>query len=102
MKNLNDTQLGLKQGDLKIIIGTIKSYKEITTAIVFGSRAMGNYKNGSDIAIKGDNASSVAHSLAGVLNDESPLPYMFDIISYENINNPSLKKHIDEKGKQLF
>lgn len=43
--------LGLKEEDLQYIIDNIKRFPEIKKAIVFGSRAKGNYKVGSDIDI---------------------------------------------------
>jgi hypothetical protein len=37
-----------------------------------------------------------------LLNEEYPLPYFFDILHYEEINNENLKKHIDTYGKELY
>ena len=34
--------------------------------------------------------------------DELTLPYMFDVKTYETINQPSLKQRIDEFGKILY
>jgi hypothetical protein len=40
--------------------------------------------------------------LIDILNNEKPIPYFFDIISYSDITNKELKKHIDEFGKEIF
>ena len=47
---------GLIERDIEYIVKAMKKFNEIEKAIVFGSRAMGNYKKGSDvdIAIIGD------------------------------------------------
>ena len=46
---------GLKDSDINAIIAILKRYPDVKEAIIFGSRAMGNYKPGSDIdiALKG-------------------------------------------------
>jgi predicted nucleotidyltransferase len=102
MKITNQT-FGLKDGDLEIIISILKKYSQITAAKIFGSRAMGNYKVGSDIdiAISGTNIDDIIHRISGELNDESPLPYQFDIVSY-NSKIKDLVQHIDEFGIIFF
>ena len=46
---------GLRPQDLTEIIEMIRQFPDIEEAVIFGSRAKGNYKKGSDvdIAIKG-------------------------------------------------
>ena len=52
---------GLLDRDIKYIIKALEQHDEIEKAIIFGSRAMGNYKKGSDvdIAIIGENVNAV-------------------------------------------
>ncbi len=71
----------------------LKKYPNIQEAILFGSRALDRYKKGSDIdiALKGTHIESVASEVSGILNDESPLPYVCDILDYHTIDNPDLK-----------
>ena len=76
----------------------------VEKAIVFGSRAKGNYKEGSDIdiAIKGqdlnfDDTLSLLRKL-----DELELPYEIDLINYETIKESDLKDHIDRVGIELY
>ncbi len=98
-------EFGLTSKDLELIRSTIESHAEIEEVLIFGSRAMGNYKNGSDVdlAIKGSGITlRTVSSLNARLNDELPLPYQFDIIDYSTINTPELTKHIDSFGKVLF
>lgn len=42
---------GLRENDMDIILKTIDSFNEIERAVIFGSRAMGNYRRGSDVDI---------------------------------------------------
>lgn len=96
---------GLLDRDIKYIIEAIKKYPEIEEAIVFGSRAIGNYKKGSDIdlALKGANVTrKTVRRLSDELNEEYPLPYFFDVIDYNSINKEELKEHIDSMGKKIY
>lgn len=95
---------GLTNDEIQIIINILKSYPQIDEAIVFGSRTLNRHRKESDIdiALKGKEVESISASVAGQLNDESPLPYFFDIIDYNTIDNPALKDHIDRVGKQIY
>ena len=96
---------GLIGQDIEIILQAISKFPVISQAILFGSRAKGNYKTGSDIdlAIKGTeiNHETVAN-LSFMLNEELALPYFFDIIHYEKITEPKLTQHIDRVGKVIY
>lgn len=96
---------GLTPQDHERILGAIQKFPEIERTILFGSRAMGNFKNASDVdlAIVGKNiTSTTANRLRSMLNDDLPLPYFFDVVVYEKIANDKLKRHIDEHGVELF
>lgn len=95
---------GLTTDDLKIIIEVVKTHPQIDEAIIFGSRALGTHKKGSDIdiALKGNEIGSVVYTISGVLNEESPLPYFFDVLDYDLIDNEDLKSHIDRVGKSIY
>lgn len=85
---------GLKE--LAIIeIKDVLKKNNISTSIIFGSRAENTYKNGSDIdiAILGDEK-----KISYLLNEESSLPYFFDVINLEKIKNKNLKEHINRIG----
>ncbi len=96
---------GLLKIDLEWMDKAFKSIEEIDKVIIFGSRAMGNYKKGSDIdiAVFGEDVSfDTIFRLDDLLSEEYPLPYFFDILDYNEINNEKLKKHIDEEGKVIY
>jgi len=98
-------EFGLRDEDLRYIISVIKGFAEIQQAVIFGSRAKGNYKVGSDIdiAIFGEGISfSTIASLHFRLEEESCLPYFFDIVDYTHSSHTELKDHIHRVGKTIF
>ncbi|MEM5795828.1 MAG: nucleotidyltransferase domain-containing protein [Bacillota bacterium] len=98
-------ELGLQAADLAYIISVLRDFPEIEKAVVFGSRAKGNYKAGSDvdIAIYGESVSfSTVARLHYRLEEEGPLPYYFDIIDYTHLTHKDLQEHIGRVGKTIF
>lgn len=96
---------GLLDRDIHYILKAIKQFEEIEKVILFGRRAMGNYKKGSDvdIAVCGEHITDrLIYQLNDLLNEVYPLPYFFDILHFEKINNPTLIEHINSVGKVLF
>ncbi len=85
---------GLRDEDIEQIKKILMSNK-IKKAILFGSRAKGNYKVGSDIdiAIEGD-----VNKVSYALNEESNLAYFFDVVNIKNIKNSNLIEHIKRVG----
>jgi uncharacterized protein len=96
---------GLKDMDIQLILESVRSFPEISQLVLFGSRAKGTFKKGSDVdlAIKGTSVTyDTAVKLADVLNEEKPLPYFFDVIDYESITEQRLIDHIDRVGIVLY
>lgn len=94
-------KVGLTGIELSEIQKYLEKYSEIEEARIFGSRATGKYKPASDvdIAIFGaDVNSKTAGDVKADIEENSYLPYFFDIISYNDIIVPSLKEHIDLYG----
>jgi len=99
------TSVGLHKLDLDLIIATIAKYPEITEAVIFGSRAKGNFKNGSDIdiALKGNNIDlQLVSTISFNLNEETNLPYKFDVLDFNSISNDELTEHINRVGVCIF
>lgn len=96
---------GLKKGELQKIRSILAEYPEIESAMIFGSRAMGNFKPGSDfdLALFGREISrKTVLSLYDRLNEVSNLPYHFDLVHYEEISDSAFKKHIDDFGLTIW
>jgi predicted nucleotidyltransferase len=96
---------GLADKYLTQIIDAADKFKDIETVILFGSRAKGNYKPGSDVdlAIKGNRLrEQTITQLADFLNEETTMPYFFDVVDYGSLDNPQLIAHIDRRGIVIF
>jgi predicted nucleotidyltransferase len=98
-------QFGLSDHTLEIIQAILEKYPGIQLAIIYGSRAKGNYKTGSDIDITlhvDDPFSYI--DLLHVMGDfdDSDLPYLVDVSEYRKLHNDNLKKHIQQFGKVLY
>ena len=96
---------GLSLDQLKEITKVLALYPEVESAVLFGSRAIDTFKEASDIdmAIKGKKADySLALKLKDHFEDETDLPFFFDVISYSTIKSEDLKKHIHSKGKVIY
>ena len=95
---------GLKSSDLKIICRLFKEYSNIEEAVLFGSRAKGSHLPGSDvdIALKGSDLQEAILRMSIFLNQESLLPYYFDIVDYNSLDNKNLIDHIDRVGISIY
>ncbi|MDP4269467.1 MAG: nucleotidyltransferase domain-containing protein [Bacteroidota bacterium] len=92
---------GLKDSDILAIREILSRYPEVEHAYVFGSRVKGNYRNGSDvdIALKGETLIySIVSTISFSLNEETIMPYHFDVLNYHTIRNEQLTEHIDRVG----
>jgi predicted nucleotidyltransferase len=72
---------------------------DLKEVVIYGSRAVGDYRNGSDIdlAIKGNIKEEQLLELMQKI-DSSSIPYEVDLSNYEELESPNLKQHIDECG----
>lgn len=98
-------RLGLKEKDIEYIINSLRKFSEVEKAVIFGSRAKGNYKIGSDIdlAIYGEKITfDVVSKIHYLLEDTGPLPYCVDVIDYSHLEHEELKKHIDRIGEVIY
>ncbi|MEK7609703.1 MAG: nucleotidyltransferase domain-containing protein [Patescibacteria group bacterium] len=95
---------GLSKENLDFIVQAIGNYADVNEALIFGSRAMGNFRLTSDIdiALKGNLTDRTVGSLSNFLNNASPFAYKVDVLDYDKISNIELKKHIDQYGKVIF
>jgi len=95
--------IGLERKDIDSIINIIRKFSSRSKIFIFGSRAKGNFKTGSDIdlAIVDDTLTLDKILEIRLQLEELNLPYQFDILDYNKINNIDLKSHIDRVGIQL-
>ncbi|EOD01785.1 nucleotidyltransferase domain-containing protein [Caldisalinibacter kiritimatiensis] len=97
--------LGISEKSFDLIVSALSEWGEIESAAVFGSRAMGNYKRGSDIdlVIYGSEIKpEIVNELSVMLNEKLPIPYYVDVVHYESLKHEGLKRHIDTYGKIFY
>lgn len=94
------TTFGLSERNVETIIEILSKYSSISSVNIFGSRAKGDYKTGSDIDLAIMNDGFSTDDLMRIQADfaESSLPFFVDIINYQTISHPELKEHIDRAG----
>jgi len=100
----NNLQYGLKVETVKQINTIFAKYKDIDEAVLYGSRAKGNYKPGSDIdlALKGDKINLKLLNKISLDLDDLLLPYLLDLAIFHHISNLDLIEHIDRVGKVFY
>lgn len=76
---------------------------EIDRVLLYGSRAMGNWRNGSDIDLCVEAVNLTLPELWAIENriDDLLLPWKVDLSLRHQIDNPDLLDHIDRVG-QIF
>ena len=95
---------GLSEAELETLRGVFARFPQIEEVILFGSRAQGTHRPSSniDLAIKGkDITLDTLTKLRYTLEEETNLPYFFDVVIYERIENEELKRAIDG-GEKIF
>ena len=97
-------KFGLEQKTIDQIYSIFAKYNQIDQVIIYGSRAKGNYKKGSDIdlVIKGrDLDLSILQDIELEI-DDLLLPYTFDISIFEHLKDPDLIDHIQRVGQVFY
>ncbi|MCG8319853.1 MAG: nucleotidyltransferase domain-containing protein [Cytophagales bacterium] len=96
---------GISEKSYNLLVNAFSKYPEVEEVLIFGSRAKGNYKRGSDIdlAIKGKRCNDLtAINIQGYFNEELPIPYYVDVVYYDELEHQELKEHIDRVGINFF
>lgn len=95
---------GLTENTIQKILSIFSNFPEIKEVIIYGSRAKGNFKTGSDIDLvfKGPDLNSSVIGRIDQELDDLLLPYLFDLSVYEHISNSELLEHINRVGKIFY
>jgi len=95
---------GLSEKTIQTIHRLLRSYPLVEKAILYGSRAMGTYRPGSDIdlTLVGERLDlTVLQKIENEL-DDLLLPYKIDISIMRQIGNADLLEHIHHVGIVFF
>lgn len=97
-------KFGLTDDTINEISAVFKKHHEVEEVIIYGSRAKGNFRNGSDIdlTMKGENISDEILSKIMCDIDDLNTPYLFDISIFNRLRSPHLEEHIQRVGKAFY
>ena len=98
-------RIDLPQKTVSELKSIFSAYPEIEKVIVFGSRALGNAKPGSDVdcAFSGKNLTSkLIGRIQIYLQEDTLFPYFFDCIHLEAVQSEDLLEHIKTNGINLY
>ena len=97
-------RFGLSDNVIATVNAIFKQYPNVEKAVLYGSRAKGNYKNGSDIdlsligeALTYDDLLSISGDL-----DDSYIPHKVDLSIFDCIDNAKLREHIERVGVVFY
>ncbi|WP_257266109.1 nucleotidyltransferase family protein [Endozoicomonas sp. ONNA2] len=100
-------RFGLKEQTITAIQQVMAAFPQVDRVIIYGSRAKGTYKPGSDIDL------TLLPSKEAILDltiqfrieetlEELMLPYQFDLSILASIDNPNLLDHIKRVGQVFY
>jgi len=98
------TAWGLTPSEVTAIHSVFSRYSEISKVIIYGSRAMGTYKNSSDIDLTLDGESLELTHMQRIATelDDVMLPYKIDLSLLGKIQNPAFLDHIQRVGQVFY
>lgn len=96
-------KFGLKESTINSLLKIFSEFQSIERVIIYGSRAKGNFKNGSDIdlTIVGEIDFNTLLKIENEIEDLL-LPYKIDISLHHQIENKELTDHINRRGKVIY
>ena len=98
------SESGLPEKAVTAIQGVFRRHVEVEEVLLYGSRAKGSFKNGSDIDLtisRGCVDAALLFRLEDEL-DELMLPYEIDLSLFCHIENAGLIEHIERVGRVFY
>lgn len=95
---------GLSVATLDKLNSVFARHDAIDAVLIYGSRAKGNYRPGSDIdlTIKGSEIPFAEFMQIKDQIDDLMLPYTLDLSQYRQLENADLIAHIDRVGVEIY
>lgn len=97
-------KFGLSKKIIEQIQLVLSKYPEVDKAVLYGSRAKGNFKPGSDIDLTlqgGGSSLTIKNKIENDL-DDLLLPYKIDLSIFEQITDPDVIDHIRRVGVVFY
>ena len=101
---MNEKRFGIPEKSIGKICGIFAQHPEIDRVILYGSRAKGNFKPGSDIDLTLIGEKIDLNLLFRIDNeiDDLLLPWMVDLSIFNHLKNKDLIDHINQYGIQIY
>lgn len=95
---------GLSDNAISAINSIFKKFSVVEKAVLYGSRAKGNFRKGSDIDLTlfGNDLDSEILSKIRMEFDDSYLPYKFDVSIFSQLEDPEFIDHIKRVGVTFY
>lgn len=96
--------LGLSDETVERIVAVLRRYPPVERAVLFGSRAQGNFRPGSDIDLTLVGAGLTHRTLLHILDelDDAPIPYRVDLSLFDHMQDPDVRDHIVRRGITFY
>ncbi|MDP2433296.1 MAG: nucleotidyltransferase domain-containing protein [Pseudomonadota bacterium] len=98
-------KFGLPDASVDRLQGVLARQPQVEKAILYGSRAKGNFRNGSDIDLTlyggSDLDMPVLYRILEEI-DDLLLPYQVDLSLFHDIDDPELIAHIQRVGLPFY
>jgi predicted nucleotidyltransferase len=97
-------KFGLKKTTIQQIQSILAGHPQVEKAVLYGSRAKGNFKPGSDIDLTLLGEDLTLDVLNRIMDeiDDLLLPYIFDLSIFNNIRDPDMIDHIQRVGVVFY
>lgn len=103
---INTTDIfGFTFQDRKEMNIIFKKYTHLHKVVLFGSRAKNTFKKASDVDLVlycDDESLELVSSIKYQLEEDTNIPYFFDVIHYGTLSSQELKNHIHLFGKIIY
>ena len=95
---------GLTPQVIAAIQAVFAKYPQVERVVLYGSRALGTYRKGSDIdlTMAGSELDLSLQQKIEVELDDLLLPYKIDLSIVHHIKNPDLASHIAQAGVTFY
>ena len=101
---MSSPEFGLPPATLEAIRRILAEEPAVKKAVIYGSRAKGTYRPGSDIDLTlfGDGLDLDILGRIATRLHESPIPYQVDLSIFELIDHAGLREHIQRVGQPFY
>lgn len=101
---MTELRFGIKAVHWAKILGLLQANGKVTDILLFGSRAKGNFKPGSDIdlCLIGNQLDEQELLSLKTAVDSLDLPWEIDLIVFDLLSDEAVKEHIQRVGISLI